>query len=86
MNSIPIHKTSELFQGEVAQMRYISGEEVSSVNAHAHRDDYYIFLLIEEGKDTIFVDFVKHEIAENNVYCVLPGQVHYSGGRVNFKA
>ena len=85
MSSIPIHKTSELFQGEIAQMRYISGEEKLSVKAHAHRDDYYIFLLIEEGKDIVLVDFEEHEITENNIYYVLPGQVHYSGDRINFK-
>ncbi len=83
MDSIPTHKTSELFKGELVQMRYISGEEKSSVHTHIHRDDYYIFLLIERGKDTMLIDFEEHEVTENNVYCILPGQVHHSGGKVN---
>ncbi|HBB00525.1 MAG: hypothetical protein A2W86_08610 [Bacteroidetes bacterium GWD2_45_23] len=73
MDSIPIHKTAELFRGEVAQMRYISEEEKSSVNAQAHRDDYYIFLLVEKGKGTVLIDFEEREIAGNNIYCILPG-------------
>lgn len=85
MDSIPVHKTSELFQGELARMRYISGEEKPPVDAHAHRDDYYIFLLIEEGKDTVSVDFEEREITGNNIYCVLPGQVHFSGGSLNVR-
>lgn len=83
MDSIPIHKTAELFRGEVAQMRYISEEEKSSVNAQAHRDDYYIFLLVEKGKGTVLIDFEEREIAGNNIYCILPGQVHHSGSKVN---
>lgn len=83
MDSIPTHKTSELFQGEVAQMRYISGEEKPSVNVHTHRDDYYIFLLVEEGKDTVLIDFEEREITGSNIYYILPGQVHHSGGKIN---
>lgn len=83
MDSIPTHKISELFQGEAAQMRYISGEEKPSVNVHTHRDDYYIFLLVEEGKDTVLIDFEEREITGNNIYYILPGQVHHSGGKIN---
>lgn len=64
-------------------MRYISKEEKISHVPHAHRDDYYIFILIEEGKDTVLIDFEEREITENNIFCVLPGQVHFSDSSIN---
>ena len=80
MNNIPTRKTSEHFQGEVARMRRFSENEQPSSESHAHRDDYYIFLLIEKGRGRVLIDFEEKEIYENSVFCILPGQVHISGG------
>lgn len=83
MNTIPTHKLSEKFQGEIAFLRYVSeNEQVPAVN-YAHRDDYYMFLFIEKGKSKLLIDFEEHEVAENTVHCILPGQIHLPVGRIN---
>lgn len=83
MNDIPTRKTSEYFQGEIAHMRYISMEDQMSSRVHIHRDDYYIFLLIEEGQGKVLIDFEEREIIGNCILSILPGQVHFSDGNVS---
>lgn len=80
MNNIPTRKTSEHFQGEIARMRWFSESEQEATETYAHRDDYYIFLLIEKGGGKVLIDFEEKEISENSIFCILPGQVHISGG------
>ncbi|MDR2038586.1 MAG: AraC family transcriptional regulator [Bacteroidales bacterium] len=84
MDHIPTRKTSEHFQGEIARMRYVSGEDQPQISSrmHAHRDDYYIFLLIEKGEGKVLIDFEACEIKEKSVLCIRPGQVHFSDGNV----
>lgn len=83
MNHIPTRKTSEQFQGEIAHMRYISTEkQMPSVN-HAHRDDYYIFILIEEGMGKVLIDFEERDITGRSIFCILPGQVHIPDGNIH---
>lgn len=81
MNTIPTRKTSEHFPGEIARIRYFSEESPHQATSefHVHRDDYYIFLLIEAGQGKILIDFEEHEITGNSVFCILPGQVHLPG-------
>ncbi len=83
MNNIPTRKTSEHFQGQIAHMRYISSEEQMPSDTSAHRDDYYIFLLIEEGEGKVLIDFEEREIVAGSVFCILPDQVHLPVGGVN---
>ncbi|MDU1892550.1 MAG: helix-turn-helix transcriptional regulator [Dysgonomonas sp.] len=80
MKNIPTRKTSELFRGEIAKMRKFSKNEHTTSELHTHRDDYYIFLLIKKGRGKLLIDFEEKEIYENSIFCILPGQVHISGG------
>lgn len=81
MNNIPTRKTSEHFPGAIARMKYFSEENPYQAPSglHAHRDDYYIFLLIEEGHGRLLIDFEEREITGKSVFCILPGQVHLPG-------
>lgn len=81
MNTIPTRKSSEHFPGEIARMRYFSEENPhqSPPDLHAHRDEYYVFLLIEEGGGKVLIDFEEREITRKSVFCILPGQVHLPG-------
>jgi AraC family transcriptional regulator, transcriptional activator of pobA len=42
----------------------------------AHRDDHYLFYLVEEGSATMEIDFRELTFREGALYYVLPGQVH----------
>lgn len=81
MNGIPIHKIAEVGDGKIAFSRHSSDIKTSPID-YAHRDDYYIFLLIEKGKAKLLLDFEEYEITENEVYCILPGQVHSHMGNI----
>jgi AraC family transcriptional regulator, transcriptional activator of pobA len=41
-----------------------------------HRHNYYNIYYIEKGKGTHVVDFMEYEIEDNQLYFVLPGQMH----------
>ncbi|NDV82236.1 AraC family transcriptional regulator [Bacteroides sp. 51] len=81
MNTIPTRKSSEHFPGEIALMRYFSEDNPHQTppDLHAHRDEYYIFLLVEEGGGKLLIDFEECEITEKTILCILPGQVHLPG-------
>lgn len=44
--------------------------------AYAHRDDYYIFGLMEEGTGCGIIDFEEQHISSGDVALIQPGQVH----------
>lgn len=83
MNKISTRRISEIAHGEIAFLRYISeNEQMPPVN-HVHRDDYYIFLLVEKGSGKLLIDFEEYEITGSTVQCILPGQVHFPIGNIN---
>lgn len=43
----------------------------------AHRDDHYIFFLVEAGSARMMIDFESVSFGEGALYYVLPGQVHH---------
>ena len=43
----------------------------------AHRDDHYIFFLVTKGTGTMMVDFEQKSVKQNQLYYILPEQVHY---------
>lgn len=43
---------------------------------YAHRDDYYIFGLVEQGCCRVSIDFCEREVQAGEMVCVRPGQVH----------
>lgn len=42
----------------------------------AHKHDFFIAILFEEGRGTHTIDFVEHPIADLQLHMVFPGQVH----------
>ncbi|MFV0536244.1 MAG: AraC family transcriptional regulator [Dysgonomonas sp.] len=95
MEKIPTHKISEVFDGNNAFLVHVSKEKISSNidhhrygeehhrARHAHRDDYYIFFLVNEGKGKIAIDFVDYELVANSIHCIMPGQVHMPASYIN---
>jgi len=77
MNHIPIHILQER-TNKGLQIRYMNSIDVKDDDSalRAHRDDHYIFFVLEEGFGTMMVDFDEVHLAGSMVYYILPGQVH----------
>lgn len=78
MKRIPVHKLQDrasigLEVGHTANRG--KKEELEALDIH--RDDNYIFLLIEKGSGSIMVDFKDVELNKQDMYFVAPGQVHH---------
>lgn len=77
MNHIPIHILQER-TNKGLQIRYMSRLDVKEDESalRAHRDDHYIFFVLEEGLGAMMVDFDEVNLAGSTIYYLLPGQVH----------
>lgn len=78
MKSIPIHKLQERVDIGL-EINYATADEIKrKVDVlGAHRDDHYIFFLIEKGTASLMIDFSKISLPEKHLYYILPGQVHH---------
>jgi len=79
VSSIPVDrlqdKTNIGFQLKSFDSREIRHKK--SDDPGAHRDDHYIFFLITDGTGSVMVDFEEITIHANQLYYILPEQVHY---------
>ena len=81
-STIPVHKLQEHTDQRYHLERVDISNEVAkdAAKMDAHRDDHYIFLLLEKGWGKMMVDFNLQVLKENTAIFVLPGQVHdYKG-------
>ncbi|MBF4484835.1 AraC family transcriptional regulator [Flavobacterium sp. CSZ] len=51
----------------------------------AHRDDHYVFYIQEEGLIELMIDFKNHQIKDQALFFIAPGQVHYYTKQVDSK-
>lgn len=86
MNHIPIHILQER-TSKGLQIRYMDMSDVKEDDSalRAHRDDHYIFFVLEEGLGAMMVDFDEVHLAGNAVYYLLPGQVHSVANKYSAK-
>jgi AraC family transcriptional activator of pobA len=86
MKHIPIHKLTDR---ATTGIEILHSDEVDAVHMSEslgiHRDDHYIFLLVESGLGHMVVDFNEVKIGQKSIYYILPGQVHYRMGHVLVK-
>jgi len=79
MRDIPVHQLQERVSTGLEIKHFlpddIPGEREEKMGAH--RDDHYIFFMMEEGSATLMIDFHELELRENTLYYILPGQVHH---------
>lgn len=47
-----------------------------TVIPHAHKHDFYMILLIEKGSGTHTIDFKEHQVKDQMVFFLAPGQAH----------
>ena len=79
MKHIPLHKISERVNIGLEIRYYGSHEKIRQDGdiLGVHRDDHFIFFVIEEGEAEIMVDFTHLDLPEQSIYYMLPGQVHH---------
>jgi hypothetical protein len=61
MDKIPTHKISEIFHGEIVSLLHVSENTQVPAIDYAHRDDYYMFIFMEEGQGKFLIDFEEYE-------------------------
>src|ERR1700744_4525383 len=78
-STIPLHKLNETTaDGFVLKTMPHPHElaEEEALHFGAHRDDHYLFFLIEKGKSGGMADFNEFVLNGNSLFFILPGQVH----------
>jgi len=79
VKDIPVHQLQQR-SGEGIVIKYFTAndgnhEEVKALGAH--RDDHYMFFMMEKGSVSLMVDFQEIHTAGTGLYYILPGQVHH---------
>ncbi|SDZ80062.1 helix-turn-helix domain-containing protein [Pedobacter hartonius] len=78
MTRIPVHILKDRTDLGFQLKNFSKGsynEDDEKVNG-VHRDDHYIFFVLEKGSGMINIDFKEVEIPEGSLYYILPSQVH----------
>lgn len=75
MPDIPIHKVIQ--QSDLGIFaKDISRRSEQRAVEYAHRDNYYIFGLVESGICRVSIDFNDYFLSESQIICTQPSQVH----------
>jgi AraC-like DNA-binding protein len=80
--SIPVHRMDFQFSHGI-EFSYMEMTDefveimMKSDKNIVHRDDYYVFLLLETASAIFSVDFKEIELSEKSIYYIRPGQVHF---------
>ncbi|MFA6248765.1 MAG: helix-turn-helix domain-containing protein [Mucilaginibacter sp.] len=78
MKDIPVHQLKERASLGLEIWRYDIGDARSNKGIlDAHRDDHYIFFVVDAGDASLMIDFTEVGFFKNTLYYVLPGQVHH---------
>jgi len=80
MKHIPIHKLADRSNFGI-EIKHSDGDGHMAQKLNvmgAHRDDHYIFFLMEGGQCSMMIDFTEVVIDAQCLYYILPGQVHHS--------
>jgi len=79
MKTIPVHQLKDRDVPSGIDMKHFMPGDLppKEEDLGAHRDDHYLFFLLEDGRAELMIDF--HEIAfyPHSLYYILPGQVHH---------
>ncbi|MDB5144630.1 MAG: helix-turn-helix protein [Mucilaginibacter sp.] len=78
MKDIPVHQLKERVSTGLEIHRFLLGDMPKPDEPiGAHRDDHYIFFLVEDGGASLMIDFHEVTFQGSTIYYVLPGQVHH---------
>lgn len=79
MKDIPVHQLKDRVGAAGLDIKYFKPGmiEAERETMSAHRDDHYIFFLLEDGEPSLMIDFHEITFKSNSLFYVLPGQVHH---------
>jgi len=78
MNDIPWHQLYDRADAGVEIDHFKPGDTYEEEETlGAHRDDHYIFFLVESGHAELMIDFSSIAFVPGTIYFILPGQVHH---------
>ena len=79
MENIQLHQLQEITASGLRIAHFKSGDaQHDTIGAlGAHRDDHYIFFVLEKGTGSILIDFQKIDIPSPALYYILPTQIHH---------
>lgn len=73
--TLPLHRAVRMTESGISLKRFEPGNVAQQIR-YAHRDDYYLFGLVEEGICRIGIDFQEYILHAGEMFCVRPGQIH----------
>lgn len=76
MSVIPTHKAVQQYDFGIF-LKEISPSLPQETIVHAHRDDYYIFGMVDSGNCHINIDFKDYLLSGSKMMCIQPGQIHH---------
>lgn len=79
MKRVPVHKLQDR-SSLGFKLKSFSQEKTDrrqSADSGAHRDDHYIFFIMMEGSGAAIVDFEEKTVGPNQLYYILPEQIHH---------
>jgi AraC family transcriptional activator of pobA len=77
-NDIPWHQLYDRADAGVEIDHFQPGDSYEEDEPlGAHRDDHYIFFLVESGNAELMIDFHVVPLSPGDIYFILPGQVHH---------
>jgi len=78
INDIPWHQLYDRADSGVEISHFQPGDSYKDDEPlGAHRDDHYIFFLVESGNAELMIDFHAVPLTPGAIYFILPGQVHH---------
>jgi AraC family transcriptional regulator, transcriptional activator of pobA len=78
MKDIPVHQLQDRVSTGFEIWHYrINDMPVKAENLGAHRDDHYLFFVVEDGHASLMVDFSEVKLKKSDLFYILPGQVHH---------
>ncbi|WP_259071497.1 helix-turn-helix domain-containing protein [Mucilaginibacter sp. X4EP1] len=78
IKDIPIHQLNDREKSGIGIKFFKKGDVPKEAETlGAHRDDHYIFFLMEAGTASLMIDFNEMFLTPASIYYILPGQVHY---------
>jgi len=78
VKDIPVHQLKERVNTGLEIWHFVAGEVPDEEDTlGAHRDDHYIFFVVEKGTASLMIDFHELSFQGSSLYYILPGQVHH---------
>jgi AraC-like DNA-binding protein len=79
MKDIPLHQLRDRTSSGLHIKHFKIGQPYNDdiISQGAHRDDHYIFFVLQKGTASLMIDFHELSLETGSLYYILPRQVHH---------